>query len=201
MSPVFATIRFGPFSTEYHRRAVDEAFRAALDAYLTKELLPQVEEPFESTRGSLTAEVNEDRFCGPHSLVRDVYRLEFAFVRAGSVDELKCQIRRNPKTGGFGPRYPHGRLYLWTRRRKAEDKEFWSALDEIVRRVGRGEKGEWHCPRCGSVLRLHDLPDLFDLSCPGGCFNYNYHRDPVTKEPRHGYFFSRPLGTREGAGG
>ena len=102
MSPVFAAIKFGPFSTAYHRSAVSDDFREALDSYLSKELLPQVDEPFESTAGTFTADVTEERFCGPHSLVRDIYILDFAFIRAGSSDQIKAQIRRNPKTGCLG---------------------------------------------------------------------------------------------------
>jgi hypothetical protein len=30
------------------------------------------------------------------------------------------------------------------------------------------------------------------LSCPRGCFNYNFHRDPETREFMHGHFFARP---------
>ena len=42
MHPAFSVIQFGPFSTSYHRRVVDESFREAFSIYLEKELLPQV---------------------------------------------------------------------------------------------------------------------------------------------------------------
>jgi hypothetical protein len=193
MSPVFATIRFGPFSTDYHRRAIDAGFREALGRYLTEELLPQVDEPFESTSGSLTALVGDERFCGPNSLVKDVYKLEFRFKRAGSCDEVSGEIRRDLKTGSFRPRYPHSPLFLWTARRRAEN----AAFEAIARRARAGETGPWPCPRCGSVLKLSDLPELFDLACPRGCFALGFHRDPATGALRHGHFFSGPPMKRE----
>jgi len=191
MSPVFSTIVFGPFSTEYHRRAVNDEFREALDTYLSKELLPQVDEPFESTTGSLKAEVNEERFCGPNSLVKDIYILDFAFVRPGSSDQITAQIRRNPKTGLFAPRYKRP-LFLWTTKRKEENGAFHKAVEEIVNRAVQGHTENWPCPRCGTTLKVLDSAALVDVSCPRGCFSYNFHRDPVTKEFHHGHFFSGP---------
>jgi hypothetical protein len=182
------TIKFGPFSTAYHRLAVNDEFREALDRYLSAELLPQVEEPFESTHGSLTALVADDRFCGPNSLVKDIYKLEFEFKRPGSSDNLTAEIRRSPKTGEFQPRYKHSRLFLWTAKRKAENAIF----EGIVGRIQSGETGNWPCPRCGSPLKLVDSPSMFDLSCPRACFCYNFHRDPASGELRSGHFFAGP---------
>src|ERR1700742_856967 len=102
MHPAFVTIQFGPFLTSYHQKAVDVQFRELLGAYLEKELLPQVEEPFDSTTGNLTAKIDDDKHCGPNSLVKDTYKLEFSFLRVGSSDDIKVQIRRNPRTGQFG---------------------------------------------------------------------------------------------------
>jgi len=192
MSPVFTTIQFGPFSTEYHRRAVNEQFRESLDAYLSKELLPQVEEPFDSTAGTLKAEVNEDRFCGPHSFVKDLYRLEFAFIRARSSDELHAQIRWNAKIGSFQPRYKHQPLFLWTTKRKTENQAFHQLAARLAGQTGQEHAESSACPRCGSTLRLTDSPSLFDLSCPRGCFCYGFHRDPATCEFRSGHFMSGP---------
>jgi hypothetical protein len=62
----------------------------------------------------------------------------------------------------------------------------------MVTRIHTGEHSPWVCPRCSARLSLIDSPGLFDLSCPEGCFNYNFHRDPETKEFMHGHFFSRP---------
>jgi hypothetical protein len=192
MKSPFDTIQYGPFSTEYHRRAVDDQFRASLEAYLSKELLPQVDEPFESTAGTLQAEVNEERFCGPHSLVKDLYSLEFAFVRPTSTDELTAKIRWNARMDSFQPRYKHQPLFLWTAQRKNENRAFERLAARLARRSEQEHAGPLECPRCGSDLRLTDTPDLFDLSCPRGCYCFGFHRDPATREFRNGHFLSGP---------
>jgi hypothetical protein len=189
MHPAFATIQFGPFLTQYHQRAVNKEFREALSAYLEAELLPQVDEPFGSTTGSLTAEVNEERLCGPGSLVKDTYKLDFQFLRPGSPDKIQAKIRRSPRTGAFTSRDP---LYLWTVKRKKQDEIYRANIDDIVARITRGESAAWQCPRCESPLRLVNQERVFDLTCPRGCFNYSFHRDPTTGEFLHGHFFSRP---------
>lgn len=192
MADAFATIQFGPFSTEYHRRAVNGEFRAALFAYLSDKLLPQVDEPFDSTAGTLTAEVNEERFCGPHSLVKDIYKLDFSFIRRGSSDELQAEIRWNAKTASFEPRYRHQHLFLWTSRRKAENRAFHELASRLQGSNETACPELLKCPRCAADLRFTDSATMFDLSCPRGCFCLSYHRDRATGEYRSGHFLSGP---------
>ncbi len=192
MHPAFATIEFGPFQTAYHRGAVDEGFREALSEFLERELLPQVDEPFSHTKGRLTAEFNAEKYCGPNSAVRDAYKLEFSFIREHGADEITAQIYRDPKTGFFRPRFKGKPLIIWTESLKSEQRSFQAAIDHIVKQIHTGEHSDWVCPRCSTRLALIDSPGLFDLSCPRGCFNYNFHRDPETREFMHGHFFSRP---------
>jgi hypothetical protein len=192
MHPAFATIQFGPFQTAYHKSAVDEVFREALSAFLERELLPQIEETYQRTQGHLTAEFNEEKYGGPNSAIRDAYRLEFSFIGEHGADEIKAQIYRDPKTGSFRPRYKGRPLVLWTAKRKAEEHAFRGAIEHLVQRILAGEIRECTCPRCSACLSLVDSPGLFDLSCPQRCFNYNFHRDPKTREFMHGHFFSRP---------
>jgi len=192
MHPAFTTIKFGPFQTGYHRAAVDDEFRKALSDFLEHELLPQVDEPFSHTLGRLTAEFDAEKYCGPNSAVRDAYKLEFSFVHEHGADEIQAKIYRDPKTGSFRPRFKGQPLILWTEKRKTEQKLFKEAIDRIVKRIHDGERSPWLCPRCSSNLSLIDSHSLFDLSCPKKCFNYNFHRDPETKEFMHGHFFSRP---------
>jgi hypothetical protein len=192
MHPAFSTIEFGPFQTAYHRGAVDDGFREALSEFLERELLPQLDEPCTRTQGRLTAEFNAEKYCGPNSAVRDAYKLEISFIREHGTDEIKAQIYRDPKTDNFRPRFKGRPLILWTEKRKAEQQSFREAIDHIVKRIHAGEHSEWACPWCSTRLSLIDSPGLFDLSCPQGCFNYNFHRDPETGESMHGHFFSRP---------
>jgi len=200
MHPAFSTIDFGPFHTTYHRQAVDEDFRQALSDFLERELLPQVDQPFTHTRGRLTAAFDEEKYCGPNSAVRDMYRLEFAFVRERSTDDVEAQICRHSVTGGFRTRFKGEPLTLWTERRKASQQAFREAIGQIVERVRSGEQSAWACPRCSAPLSLIVSPTLFDLGCPEGCFNYHYHRHPETGEFQHGHLFSKPPDTyRAGA--
>jgi hypothetical protein len=192
MHKAFASIEFGPFQTAYHREAVNDAFREALSTFLERELLPQVDEAFSYTEGRLTAEFDAQKYCGANSAVRDAYKLELSFVREHGADKIEARIYRDPKTGAFRTRFKGQPLILWTEKRKAEQRSFREAIDEMVKRIHAGEHSQWACPRCSSRLSLIDSPGLFDLSCPRGCFNYNFHRDPETREFKHGHFFSRP---------
>jgi hypothetical protein len=190
MHPAFATMQLGPFLTDYHRRSVDQRFRNALGQYLEEHLLPQVDEPFDSTTGTLKADVNEERFCGPNSLVKDKYTLKFSFLRQSSSDTVNAKLRYYPGTGSFGLRGSQP-LTLWTPKRKELERAFRDAIGDIVSRIMKGEAGEWNCPQCHCGLRLVNSPDLFDLSCLQGCFNYNFHRHPQTGEMMHGHFFTK----------
>src|SRR5262249_6488169 len=154
--------------------------------------LPQVDEPYDRTHGRLTAAFNQDKYCGPNSAIRDAYKFEFYFVRKNGADEIKADIFRDSKTGLFRQRFKGRQFFLWTAKRKAEQHKFQSSVQEIVERIQHGEESEWTCPRCAARLTLVDSPALFDLRCPVGCFDYNFHRDPQTKTFAHGHFFTRP---------
>jgi hypothetical protein len=192
MNPVFQTIRFGSFSTEYHRSAVDTEFKESLSRFLASEVLPQVDEPFDTTDGELTTEYDEERYCGPNSAVRDAYRLRFRFIRSDGADELDAHIYRD-KSGDFRARYKGAPLRLRTKLSEQVQREINKQVQEIVGRIRAGEAGAWSCPHCGSELALIDSPAIFDLTCPKKrCFTVNYHRDPETGEFMHGHYFSRP---------
>jgi hypothetical protein len=192
MHPAFSNIQFGPFATSYHRSAVDDSFREAFSTYLEKELLPQVDEPFDSTVGSLVSAFADEKYCGPNSLVKDIYKLKFSLLRVGSSDDVETEIRRNPKTGLFSPRRKFYPLFLWTAKRKADEVKFREAVHDIVASVFNGGSAPSACPRCAAELKLYYPSDLIDLSCSRGCFAYNFHFDPETREMRHGHFFSAP---------
>ena len=190
------TIEIGPLETEYHRQEVDEEFLAALGRFIEQKILPQAEEPYSSTEGSLVPPFNEERYCGPNSAVRNIYSLKLTLVRKSGSDEFKGDIRF--KDGAFQMRRRHESPILWTARLKKEETDFRVGLQNLVKRVLKneetgGEKTEWHCPRCEKVLGLVLSPHIFDLSCANGCFTYNFHRHPETKEFLHGHMYSKPL--------
>lgn len=192
MYPAFTNIVYGPFHTAYHREAVDEKFREALAAYLEKHLLPQVDEPYDSTEGSLVASFNEDKYCGPNSLVKDAYRLEFAFVRASGRDTIKADLLWERGSGSFRPRYRGKELVLSTARRRAATDAFMREVRKLVDEILAGGSPDLTCPSCGLPMSLVNRPGLFDLSCRSGCVAYNFHRDPETGQAMHGHVFVHP---------
>lgn len=192
MHPCFAAINFGPFQSDYHAIAVDSRFREALSTYLASELLPQVDKPFESTSGSLNAVYDNQKYCGPNSAVRDLYRLEFHFHRASGDDAIKIDLAYSPSTQSFRPRYRGKKLFLWTETRKEKQKVQNIEIEHVCQLILRGEMQTANCPCCGNILSIINSPSLFDVSCSQGCFNYNFHRDPETGKFQNGHFFSGP---------
>lgn len=194
MHPAFASIVFGPFQTTYHSAAVDDRFREALALYLEQDLLPQVDEPFESTEGTLVAAFNEEKYCGPNSLVKDAYVLDFSFVRNDGRDTIHVELLRDHKAGGFRPRYRGQGLELSTAKRRSEGEAFLRKIERKVAEIIDGMEVSLICPSCHDEMELVNTPHLFDLSCPNGCIAYNFHRDPATGAAMHGHVFSRPRG-------
>ena len=192
MHPVFASIKFGPFQSDYHKSATGADFREALSQYLVAELLPQVDEPFDRAVGSLRAAYDDQKYCGPHSAVRDLYTLEFEFQRSAGGDPIKIDLAFSPKEASFSPRRLGQPLYLWTTARKEARSHLQLRIKEICDRILRGEISGARCPVCNADLHVINNSGLFDVSCPGHCFNYNFHRDPQTGEFQHGHSFCTP---------
>ena len=198
MHPAFSSIRYGPFHTGYHQAAVDERFRVRLAAYLEENLLPQVDHAYDSTEGSLVAVFNEEKFCGPNSLVKDAYCLDFAFRRESGRDTIRIDLLWDPAGGTFRPRHRGNDLILATSRCKKRTEDFMAQIRGMVSEIQAGDNPGLVCPSCGLAMSLLNSPRLFDLSCGNGCISYNFHRDPETGEHLHGHVFARPrLGERQ----
>jgi|GEM_PF-2256060 len=190
MHPAFTTIQFGPFASSYHREAVTDALKGTFSAFLEAKLLPQVEQPYESTSGRFVAAYDDQKYCGPRSAVRDIYRFEFVFHRASGDDTIKVELVFDPGTQKFATRHRR-RFYLWTASRRQRYQQERQQIQELCRRIADHEQVAAVCPLCSARLRVIDSPGLFDVSCPERCFNYNYHRDPTTGAFLHGHFFQR----------
>jgi hypothetical protein len=188
MHPAFASIQFGPFASTYHRDAVRDDFKEALSTFLEAELLPQVEQPYDSTTGRFIAFYDDQTYCGPRSAVRDIYSFEFAFQRPSGDDTVKVALVFHPATQAFTTR-DHRPLYLWTASRRQRYQQEGQAIQQLCRRIAEREHITAICPLCSAQLRVIDAPSLFDVSCPNCCFNYNYHRDPTSGVFLHGHFF------------
>lgn len=181
MHPVFASIQYGPFSTSYHRSVVTDAFREALSIFLEEAVLAQVDEPFDATEGRLTAVVNDEKHCGPNSLVKDIYKLEFAFIRDGSSDCLRDEFRFDRKSNSFVRRWKHRPVIVWTQRRREREKALLPTVKEMLARLARHEPGRWICPRCDAELTVIDTGESIRLSCPIDCFKASHHRKPQAR--------------------
>jgi hypothetical protein len=185
---VFDSIRYGPFKADYHRTVVDESFRSILVAYLSAELLPQVTVGSEHFEGQLQASYDEDRYCGPRSLVRDIYKLTAAFVRGSERESLDQEIVYCQTSHTFRPRKGN-RLRLWTLSRQAKAKARLEVIQATIRQVAKDHLRAAKCPLCNADLHILDTADLFGVVCSKGCFDHDYHRDQQTGEFLHGHLF------------
>lgn len=194
MHPAFSTILYGPFHTAYHRAVVDDAFKEALGRYLEGVLLPQVDEVYEWTRGTLVPEVNEERFCGPRSVVRDNYKLEFVFGRKDSEDKVSKKIRWTPKAGSFGPLRGGGNeLYLLARARQAKLVKCKKSGEIAVRQLLSGEDAESTCGSCSASLGASVNGDMVEVICPNRCFVFRGHFELDSRVMKSAHFWGRPL--------
>jgi len=186
MASPFDAIVYGPFNAEYHRVIVDDTFKRALREFLASKLLPQLDHALTDATGTLTACFDEDRFCGPNSLVRNCFRLEFAFRGTDGESRIKTEVVYNPG-GPFAVRRGHS-LYLWTPSRQRKRQSEQEAIQKTVRAILKHESDRPSCPLCSAALSGIDATALLDVICPNRCFNYNFHRDEKG-EPLHGHFF------------
>ncbi|WP_434041537.1 MULTISPECIES: hypothetical protein [Sorangium] len=193
MHPAFASIQFGPFASAYHSSAMTLEFKEALGAFLEEKLLPQVEQPFESTSGTLVAAYDDERYCGPNSAVRDIYKLELAFRRSSGDDTIEVELVFRANASAFSTRR-NKPLYLWTPARRDRYQAEGRRIQHLCGCIAKHEGVEAVCPSCSAALRVHDSPGQFDVSCPNRCFKYNHHRDPANGEFLHGHFFRKEPG-------
>ncbi len=189
MHPVFSDIRYGPFASTYHAEAMTPEFRESLSSFLEAVLLPQAGGPFESSSGTLMAVYDDQKYCGPNSIVRDIYRLVFAFHRPSGDDTLKCELVFDGTTLTFSSRRGR-RLYLWTVARRLHFQKEAPRIPEFCQRIARHEAVEPLCPVCSAALNVEDWPGLFSVRCSEHCFQYTLHRD-ADGQVSHGHCFLR----------
>lgn len=184
-------LQFGPFSSAYHRELVGDEFTAGLERFLQGELLPQLSEPLRDAEGTLTATFDADRFCGPKSLVRDIFTLELVLVSDAGTSELKSDIVFNAADWSFFPRTGHGNFfYLWTPARKEQRQSEMAEIQCLIDDIQRGESNR-ECPVCHQPVSAIDNSATFDVRCHSNrCFQYNYHKDERGRLA-HGHFFTK----------
>jgi hypothetical protein len=181
------SIDVGPFRASYHRALVDEAFLACLDAFLQEILSPQVDHPIAKTAGSLTACFDEERYCGPNSAIRNLFRLKLTFHGPTEESTIETDLEFDPNTRSFSAR-PGNSLYVWTPARQRVLLERKARIQATVKCILDEDPGEVACPLCRAPLAVVNNQHLFDARCPSGCFNYNFHKDD-DGNLLHGHFF------------
>lgn len=188
-------------STNYHCDRIADGLLSHLERFISAELAAQLPDPADDIHGTLTPCYNEEKYCGPNSAVKDVYRLDLSFrIGTETVGTFKDDIRHEPVSQGFVPRYKHRKLLVITQARRLAQKKFSEAVHALCRRICEAHIREATCPKCSATLKIIDAPALFDVSCPERCFNYNFHRDPSTGEFQHGHVFFAQTDCQSGEG-
>jgi hypothetical protein len=185
-------IQFGPFSTHYHANLVDADFKTALSAFLDSKLLPQLDEPTDDADGMLVATFDSDRYCGPNSLVKNIFTLEMTLLGPDGNSELKTDIEFHPNTKTFSPRAGYGHhFYVWTPRRKRDRETELELIQRLADDFQRTHRVGLKCPICHGNVTGVDDPTIFDIRCTEQrCFVYNYHKDENGRLA-HGHFVTK----------
>lgn len=184
-------LQFGPFSTQYHAGLVNDKFKAALSGFLESALFSQLDEPASDADGTVTATFNNERYCGPNSLVRNVFTLEVSLYGCDGKSDLKSDIEFHPDTLAFSPRAGHGNnFYLWTPKRKKNRENELGIIQRLVDDFQRTQKVGLSCPICKGTVTGVDDPSIFDIRCiDNRCFVYNFHKYEDGRLA-HGHFFT-----------
>jgi hypothetical protein len=187
-----ATINFGPFRTDYHRDLVDSTFQHQLECFLQQQLVPQLDAALHEFQGTLRAKFDDEMYCGPRSLVRDIFTLECIAVCDDGTSSLKSDIVYDPVHGSFAPRTSHSQFfYVWTPARIRMNRDELAAIQRVIDSVHRGEVIELACPLCGGPLTAVNDSRFFDVRCQGQrCFVRNYHKDE-DGGLAHGHFIKK----------
>lgn len=177
-------------STSYHRGMIADGLLTRLEMFISEDLAPQLPVPADNIHGTIVPCFDEERYCGPNSAVKDVYRLELSF-QAGAeiVGIFRDDISYDSVSQTFGPRRRHRKLIVVTQAWEEAQKAWAEAVHTICERISKKHLTEAACPKCTTALNIIDSPALFDVSCPQRCFNYNFHRDPASGEFQHGHVF------------
>ena len=173
---------------------IESGLLSRLETFITTDLASQLPVPADDVHGTFVPCFNEERYCGPNSAVKDVYRLELSF-QAGSeiVGTFMDDISYDTAARTFGPRRRHRRLLVITKARQEAQRALAEAVNALCQRIGKEHLTEAACPQCSTDLKIIDSPGLFDVTCPQGCFNYNFHTDPASGQFQHGHvFFKQP---------
>ncbi|WP_145245748.1 hypothetical protein [Aeoliella mucimassa] len=150
---------------------------ASLDEFLNRELVPQMDETDVDAEGTLVATFNDERFCGPTSLVRNFFTFQVSLFGAAGESDLESDLEYHPQQRTFTPRRGHY-FYLWTPARKRNAQEEKERIDRMVQDFKRTHRTNFRCPLCTGKVSGVDNPGQLDVRCTENrCFVYSYHKD------------------------
>jgi hypothetical protein len=185
--PPSLQVTFGPFLSEYHRALVGETFREALGDFIRERLLSQVDHQVDAMVGGVVACFDEDKYCGPNSAVRNLFRLNLAFRHEDDESRIEIDLECGPQAAGFSPRRGES-LYVWTPSRRNRRQAEQTSVRLMVKHILEEGVQIALCPLCSLPLRVVNTAAIFDVSCPARCFKFNFHKDE-DGQPLHGHFF------------
>ena len=177
-------IEYGPFNTEYHLSLVNDTYRENFVNFIENILTPQLDEMPSRITGTVRAEFDEEKYCGPNSAVRDIFNIKLAIASASGISDYKAKLKY------INPSFEVTRgstLYLWTPGRKAQREKELELIENIVLQVKNSGKVTEVCPVCGDRISFVNNDYILDIRCDQHCFNHNYDKDPETGEILHGH--------------
>jgi hypothetical protein len=193
--PSIDRVKFDPPRSTYHQTLFSQQdFRNCLHSFILASLLPQLDDLCDRISGEVTPLYNEDKYCKPSSLVRDFYRIQLSFWFGNrEIAIFDMQLQYVAESNTFVSRHQRRKLYVWTQSRKARQQVLAESVALPCRQICQEQIMTTDCPNCSKSLNICNHPSLFDVSCQNGCFSYNFHRNPDTKEFLHGHtLFGEP---------
>ncbi|MGB7327917.1 MAG: hypothetical protein WBD31_23785 [Rubripirellula sp.] len=185
-------LRVVKLRTVHHRTLVNASFFDALEHLLQQTASQQLGEPLLDATGTITPTFNHKRYCGPNSLVRDIFSLNVQFQSVSGESTLKADVSYNLETRTFSPRNDH-EYYLWTPRRRQRQEQNNAKIRQSIDMIKRDPDSSHVCPICNGSLAASGSPTMFDVRCvDSGCFAYSYHKDEDGRLLNGHYFPSRP---------
>jgi hypothetical protein len=195
LQPSIERVKFDPPRSTYHQNLfLQQNFRNCLHRFIITSLLSQLDDLCDGISGEVTPIYNEDRYCKPSSLVRDFYNVKLSFWFGNiEVATFEQQLQYITESTTFVSRHQRRKIYVWTRSKKARQQALAESVASLCHQICQEQIMTADCPNCSAPLNICNLPSLFDVSCQNGCFNYNFHRNPNTREFLHGHtFFGEP---------
>jgi hypothetical protein len=184
----YRNVVFGPFKASWHQKHVSNKLKNDLVRFIDQVIEPQVTIRYSKCGGTLVASCNDDKYCGPHSAVRDIYRLTYAYETEDEIEDIDIELIYHRDTGEFTKRWRGLSLKLVT----VEHRRNIQKLYELIRMAWKDRTvSSITCPFCDNKVDVSYTSELFAVHCDNNCFESHYHLDAQSGEMKHGHVFVR----------